>query len=77
MVCECFECVFFSFVTLDNGEEEVAVAGSIGEGLDYLIFLKTRDKPGHRQAILKACNYFQSCIFYILKDFQNKNARIQ
>ena len=54
MVCECFEYVFFSFATLDTDEEEVAVAGFIGEGLDYLLLLKTRDKPGPRQAILKA-----------------------
>ena len=29
-------------------------------------------KPGHMQAILKACNYFQSCMFYILKVFKTK-----
>ena len=53
----------FLFATLDTDVEEIAVTGIIGEGLDYLIFLKTRDKPGHRQAILKACNYFQSACF--------------
>ena len=31
MVCECFECVFFSFATLDTDDEEVEVAGFIGE----------------------------------------------
>ena len=58
---------------LDNDKEEEEVTGFIGEELDYLIFLKTRDKPGHRQAILKACNYFP--IMHVLhsKSFQNKN----
>ena len=68
MVCDCSECVFFSFATLDSGEEEVAVVGSIGEGLDYLLLLKTRDKLGPRQAILKACcyitNHYLSYMFY-------------
>ena len=35
----------FLFATLDTDEEEESVAGFIGEGLDYLILLKTRDKP--------------------------------
>ena len=33
------------FATLDTDVEEVAVMGYIGEELDYLMFLKTRDKP--------------------------------
>ena len=63
MVCECFDCLFLSLATLDTDEEEVVVTGFIGEGLEHLIFLKTKDKPGHRQAILKACNYFQPACF--------------
>ena len=37
MVCECFDCVFFSFATLDTDEKEVAVTGFIGEELDILV----------------------------------------
>ena len=48
----------FPFATLSNYEDEITVAGFIGEDLDYLILLKTRDKPGPRQAILKACCYY-------------------
>ena len=64
---------FLSFAALDNDEEEKEVSGSIGEELDYLMFLKTRDKPGHRQAILKACNYFPIMHVLLSKFFQNKN----
>ena len=44
--------VYFILVpTLDNDEEEVAVAGSVEEGQDYLILLKTRGQSVPRQAI--------------------------
>ena len=67
-----FNVLPFLFATLDTDVEEVVVTGFLGEELDYVMFLKTRDKPRHRQAILKACNYFESCMFYILKVFKTK-----
>ena len=78
-VCLCMVligCFFFLFAMLDNDEEEVAVAGFIGRILDYLILLKTRDKPYQRQAILKACTYFQLSLSImhvsLLKFFKTK-----
>ena len=53
VVCECFDCILFSFATLDNGEEEEAVTGFIGEELDHLILLKTRTNQDTGKPISK------------------------
>ena len=65
----------FPFATLDNDEDEIIVAGFIGEDLDYLILLKTRDKPGPRQAILMLAVtiliiIYHAC-FLLLKLYKN------
>ena len=51
---------FLFFAMLDTDEEEVAVAGFIGEGLNYLILLKTRDKP------LTKARHSKSLLLFIL-----------
>ena len=79
MDCLCFDCAPFYFAALDNDEEEVAVAGFIGAELDYLILLKTRDKPLTKASHSKSLHLFSliviyhACFLKILKFLQNKN----
>ena len=75
--CLCIDCASFSFATLDNDKEEVAVEGFIREGLDYFLLLETRDKPltkaSHSKILLLYYLLLSIMHILLLKFLQNKN----
>ena len=54
----------FLVAMLGNDKEAVAVTGFIGDGLDYVILLKTRDKPLTKASHSKSLHLFSLIIIY-------------